>query len=235
MDLPQLDVPYIIVDQSKYSRTSIEQMLAHRGFTNVRTTDNCEHALTMMAQEPAEIMIVDWDFDSVSMELFCNAIRDLDHNNDRYTGIIISIADEDEDILLDAFKHDVNDFVCKPIREFELITRINSVLHVVESRRTLEKKLFYIEQLNRLLVQKNVIDPLTQLGNKNYLMRELENQILDVFKRGGGFNLSIIEVVSQKTLDNNAVKIVSQRIRDAIRPSDPLCRIDDSRYAVAKK
>ena len=235
MDLPHLDVSYLIVDSSRFSREALKQILEKRGYHQVRLLDNCESAMESLRETPADILILDWDIESKEPEEFCKAVRHMDNEMDRYTGILIAASDEDEDMLLEAYQNDINDFVIKPVREFELITRVNSVLQVAESRRTTEKKLFYIEQLNRLLVQKNVIDPLTQLGNKNFLMRELKSQMMDVFKRGGGFNLSLIEINSGKSLDNNAVKKVSQRIRNAIRPADPLCRIDDSHFAVVMR
>ncbi|WP_417668883.1 PAS-domain containing protein [Roseibium sp.] len=91
----------------------------------------------------------------------------------------------------------------------------------------------------RVFQRRSQIDPLTGDANESWLLDDAEEVVSDLRLKGGAAALMVLSVgyvdeanALKGPLDDRATLIVAYRLRECIRPSDLLARLDDGRFAV---
>ena len=102
-------------------------------------------------------------------------------------------------------------------------------------------------QENALLVQniasleeRNLVDPLTGLGNTRYLKQKMADSLRQVESRGGALCYLLIGLQGVdelgtrhgKTFYNELLRSVARRLQQLVRPLDVLVSVDDRHFAL---
>lgn len=113
----------LLVDDNEDIRTMLKNILARRGFMNVRTAGNCASARELFLEYRPQLVILDImlpDGDGFSL------MRDIRMESD-IPVLFLSAKDEDNDRLL-GLGLGADDYVTKPFLPDELILRLSAVL-----------------------------------------------------------------------------------------------------------
>ena len=69
------DLSIIIVDDLQFSRIVVKTALKKAGYNGVRMADSATEALTMIEQQPADVVLADWMMPEMNGLELCRKIR----------------------------------------------------------------------------------------------------------------------------------------------------------------
>lgn len=179
----------LIVDDEPINRQVLVNYLALGDF-KVSVCDSGEAALAFVEQHSGvDLVLLDVMMPKLSGYETCRVLRE------RYSTlelpVIFLTARRQTGDLLQAFAAGGNDFLSKPFSRDELLARVKTHLHFLDTHRNLDKKVAEhtsdLKQINqgleqaqselktayRKLEEASFTDPLTGLGNRRYLSRQL--------------------------------------------------------------
>ena len=234
------DLSIIIVDDLQFSRIVVKTALKKAGYDGVRMADSASKALTMMEQQPADVLLADWMMPEMDGLELTHQVRQRDEEKGTYTAIILFTAHEGVDYLVKAFDHGVDDYLCKPPNPLELAARVNAAARVaalqndlLETSRRLQKTIQNLEKMA-------LVDELTGAGNQQFLMQNLSAHLLEASTRSGGVCLALVELRELESITASHGEfivheiLVSQhrRLRRAVRPTDVIARLDNNTFGI---
>jgi len=234
------DLSIIIVDDLQFSRIVVKTALKKAGYNGVRMADSATEALTMIEQQPADVVLADWMMPEMDGLELTERIRQRDEEKGTYTAIILFTAHDGIDYLVKAFDHGVDDYLCKPPNPQELAARVNAAARVSALQNDLLETSRQLENTIKNLEKMALVDELTGAGNERFLIKNLKDHLLEASTRRGGVCLAIVEL---RELDDIAAKygdiiadeiLFSQhrRLRRAVRPTDIVARMNDDTFAI---
>lgn len=235
---PQLSI--LVVDDTKFSSAVIGHTLTQAGYRNIRFAASAMAALEMHAQQPAGIMIADWLMPEMDGLQLTQRIRQNDEQSSHYTYVILLTAREGNNALREAFDRGVDDFISKSAMSEQLLPRIYAADRTsLLINRLLDDNRHLTESL-ALLEDNNLIDPVTGLGNRRYLLQRLDSALRSVDSRGGACSLLLIGLQNLPELDERhsqgvieeLLKGVTRRIQQLLRPCDVITRINNDTFAL---
>lgn len=233
-------LPVLVVDDARFSLAIITRSLTEAGFRDVRYADSGSAALAMLEERPADIVISDWIMPAMDGLELTRRIRDVDEILDHYTYIMLLSGEEELSVVSQAFAHGVDDFVSKSALRTHLLPRVwaacrtagysNSLL---ASNRSLREQIASLER-------RNMIDPLTGLGNDRFTDRALSDIIRQVASRGGAACALLIALRDYAELAaemepadvNRVVRAAAARLEHLVRPMDVVTRTRPDTFAV---
>ncbi len=234
------DLSIIIVDDLQFSRIVVKTALKKAGYNGVRMASSAAEALTMMEQQPADVLLADWMMPEMDGLELTHHVRQRDEEKGTYTAIILFTAHDGVDYLVEAFDHGVDDYLCKPPDPKELAARVNAAARVaalqndlLETSRQMQKT---IQNMERIAL----VDELTGAGNQQFLIKNLSAHLLEASTRSGGVCLALVELRELESItashgDSITHEIlVSQhrRLRRSVRPTDLVVRLDNNTFGI---
>lgn len=125
MTKKNIRISVLVVEDDKAIVTLLKYNLEKAGFV-VRTTEDGEEALIMIAEERPDIILLDWMLPGMSGITICHKIRSSEH--DSHIPIIMLSARGEENDKVEGLDKGVDDYLVKPFSPKELMARINAVL-----------------------------------------------------------------------------------------------------------
>ncbi len=234
------DLSIIIVDDLQFSRIVVKAALKKAGYSGVRLADCATEALTMIEQQPADVVLADWMMPEMDGLELTHRIRQRDEEKGTYTAIILFTAHDGVEYLVKAFDHGVDDYLCKPPNPKELAARVNAAARVAALQNDLLETSRRMEQVIKSLEKMALVDELTGAGNQNFLMRNLKTHLLEASTRRGGVCLMIVELreleditaTHGKFITNEILISQHRRLRRAVRPTDIVARLDNDIFGI---
>ncbi|WP_437883499.1 response regulator [Pseudomonas sp. LRF_L74] len=238
--MPNPHLSILVVDDAKFSSAIIGRALSQAGYQDVRFANSAAQALQQLEQRPASVLLADWLMPEMDGLELTSRVRQLDETADHYTYTILLTGKEGDNVLIEAFDRGVDDFISKSAMNEQLVPRVYAADRLCG---TLQRLL----QENRLLAssvdsleQRNLVDPLTGLGNFRYLKQKLADSLRQVESRGGAVCYLLIGLQEGLALRNqygNAfygelLHGVARRLQQLVRPLDVLTRIDDTHFGL---
>lgn len=135
----------LIVDDSKYMRFKLRQVLENDGYKVVEA-ENGAQALAVFGQDQPEIILMDCMMPVMDGFTACTRLQELP-GGDRVPVIMITKLDDDKDVDM-AFKAGATDYITKPIHWAVLRHRVRRMLHARHAETSLEQS----EAFNRTLI-----------------------------------------------------------------------------------
>ncbi len=162
---------------------------AHEDKYNIITACSGYEALEMLLKENIDLILLDVMMPDINGFETANLIKA--NKKTKNIPIIFLTAKKDDETIQDAFKYGV-DYLSKPYDEFELFTRIEVQLKLVQAHKDLEEEIFINQAI--LNSQKNIIF----IQDDNGIVRANQSfldffQVLDV-KEFNSTNSSIAEL-----------------------------------------
>lgn len=238
MPNPQLSI--LVVDDAKFSSVMIGRALAKAGYEDIRFANSASAALQLIEQRPANVLLADWLMPEMDGLELTARVRQQDEMSDHYTYIILLTGRDGDDVLNIAFDRGVDDFIGKSVMNEQLVPRVyaadrlcGSLQRLMQENRRLTENLANLEQ-------RNLIDPVTGLGNKRYLKQKLVDSLRQIESRGGALCYLLIGLPEVATLrqrygapyHQELMRSVARRLQQLVRPLDTLAALDDNHFAL---
>jgi len=238
--MPIKDISIIIVDDLQFSRIVVKTALKKAGYDGVRMADSATEALKMLRDQPADVVLADWMMPEMDGLELTDQIRQRDEDNGTYTAIILFTANEDIELLVRAFEHGVDDYLRKPPNPHELAARVNAAARIASMQNDLLETSRQMQETIKHLEEVAMIDPLTNAGNRRFLMSTLISHLLEASSRKGGVCLALFDIDQLTEIHDNSNKLITdevligmhRRLRRLVRPTDAIARLDNDSFAV---
>jgi diguanylate cyclase (GGDEF)-like protein len=147
-----------------------------------------------------------------------------------------------------AFALGATDFVSKPLRQFELLTRSRSALRLrqeIMRRKSRESELLEVtrqlSELNTMLTRLSYVDGLTGVSNRRFFDRALEQEWKRAARCKGSISLILLDVDYFKKYNDtyghlsgdDCLQEVASAIKNALkRPGDVLARVGGEEFGI---
>ena len=182
----------------------------------INTRDKLQkEAIEKLDNDQYDIALVDIQLSNGNGFSVCSAIKE------RGTmPVIFLTASDDEYSVVAGLDMGADDYISKPFRPRELLSRINSVLRRTKNTQNIISYLDLVVDTNQATVSKN---------GKEILLSAMEYKLLLVFLRNKGIVLSrrrLLEILWDTTgefINDNTLTVYMKRLRDKIEtnPQEP--------------
>jgi diguanylate cyclase (GGDEF)-like protein len=234
------DLSIIIVDDLQFSRIVVKTALKKAGYDGVRMADSASQALSMLQEQPADVVLADWMMPEMDGLELTDRIRQRDEESGTYTAIILFTANEDINLLVRAFEHGVDDYLRKPPNPHELAARVNAAARIALMQNDLLETSRQMEETIRHLEEVAMIDTLTGAGNRRFMMSQLKSHLLEASSRKGGVCLALVELNNMgrirmeqgPAVADELLVGIQRRLRRIVRPTDAISRLENDVFAV---
>ncbi len=231
----------LIVDDAKFSSAIVKKTLTVDGYTDIRVAENAIDALSMLNERNANILIADWLLPGMDGLALTQLVRELNRRKNNFTYVILLTAKEDSKDLKTAFEKGVDDFIGKTSIKTQLLPRINAADRISSFHNSLLQRELTLKEQFRGLALMNRIDPITGIGNRQFLEQQLSRYLKQGKVRNGNVGLLLcrldnLEEISRQhgeMLKNNVLKMACDRLQESGRPLDDIARIDENTIALA--
>lgn len=238
--MPNPHLSILVVDDAKFSSAMIGRALSQAGYQDVRFASSAAEALGQLEQRPASVLLADWLMPEIDGLELTARVRQLDEMADHYTYVILLTGKEGENVLGEAFDRGVDDFISKAAMNEQLVPRVyaadrlcNTLQRLLHENRLLTRSIASLER-------RNLVDPLTGLGNPRYLRQKLADSLRQVESRGGALCYLLIGLQEAGELrrqygerfHNELLHGVARRLQQLVRPLDVLTRLDDDHFGL---
>lgn len=238
MPNPQLSI--LVVDDAKFSSAMIGRALSQAGYQDVRFANSAAEALRQLEKRPASVLLADWLMPEMDGLELTGRVRQLDETAEHYTYVILLTGKEGENVLAEAFDRGVDDFISKSSMNEQLVPRVYAADRLCNTLQRLLNENRMLTQNIASLEQRNLVDPLTGLGNPRYLQQKLGDCIRQVESRGGALCYLLIGLQEGEALRrqygngfwNEVLHGVARRLQQLVRPLDVLTRVDETHFGI---
>lgn len=238
--MPNPHLSILVVDDAKFSSAMIGRALSQVGYQDLRFANSAAEALRLLEQRPASVLLADWLMPEMDGLELTGRVRQLDEMADHYTYVMLLTGKEGENVLSEAFDRGVDDFVSKTAMNEQLVPRVFAADRLCNTLQRLLQENGLLRQNIASLEQRNLIDPLTGLGNPRYLRQKLLDSLRQIESRGGALCYLLIGLQGAGELlqkygsgfYDELLHGVARRLQQLVRPLDVLVRLDDSHFAL---
>lgn len=238
--MPNPHLSILVVDDAKFSSAMIGRALSQAGYQDLRFASSAAEAIKLLDERPASVLLADWLMPEMNGLELTVQVRQFDEMAHHYTYVILLTGKEGDNVLSEAFDSGVDDFISKAAMNEQLVPRVFAADRLCN---TLQRLLLENRMLTANVVcleKRNLIDPLTGLGNSRYLHQKMLDSLRQVESRGGALCYLLIGLQDMPalpqhngdTLYNDLLQNVARRLQQLVRPLDVLVRLDDSHFAL---
>lgn len=238
--MPNPHLSILVVDDAKFSSAMIGRALTQAGYQDVRFASSAVEALAQLEQRPASVLLADWLMPEIDGLELTSRVRQLDEMADHYTYIILLTGKEGENVLGEAFDRGVDDFISKAAMNEQLVPRVYAADRLCNTLQRLLQENRMLTQSIASLERRNLVDPLTGLGNPRYLRQKMADSLRQVESRGGALCYLLIGLQEANELRskhgerfyNELIHGIARRLQQLVRPLDVLTRLDDHHFGL---
>lgn len=234
------DTRILVVDDTRFSATLVTRALEQAGYRDIRHANSASEALSVLAEQPAQIVIADWMMPDIDGLALTRRLRQMDEAHNRYTYVILLTAREEQNALRQAFDEGVDDFVPKSGMAAQLLPRVFAADRLVAMQnRILADNQRLLDAMSKMQKQ-TLIDPLTGFGNQGYARRRLHDALRHAHARGGAASLLLCRIEKLEALQqqlgarlcDQLLLAFSRRLKQMVRPLDILARLTPDTFAL---
>ncbi|UAW97626.1 diguanylate cyclase [Halopseudomonas nanhaiensis] len=238
MPNPQLSI--MVVDDTKFSSAVIGHNLTQAGYADIRFASSAMDALTMHEQRPASVMVADWLMPEMDGLELTTRVRQADEQSGHYTYVVLLTAREGDNVLGEAFDRGVDDFISKSSMNEQLLPRIFAADRTTQLINRLLDENRLLASNNAQLESHNMVDSLTALGNRRYLVQRLEDAIRSIDTRGGACCVLVLGVQNLdemggrfgEAVQTELLRGIARRLQQLVRPTDVIARVGSNTFAI---
>lgn len=219
----------LVVDDDISSLLVVQAMVRALGHICHTAVDG-DDAWRAYGYHRPDVIISDWEMPGLSGSELCQAVRNQDL--DRYTYIIVLSSHDSPEDTVKGMCAGADDYLVKPLHLADLRARLIAAERVTTLHSQLDIQRDALKSLNRELTTAASIDPLTCLGNRRSLDRELEVLAPRVKRYGHSYCMSLVDIDYFKSFNDNyghpagdqALSAVATQLRGQARTGDSLYR-----------
>lgn len=197
---PALSEPLrvLAVDADPLSRRLLVRHLEGAGH-RVLTAAGGREALALALENNPQVVISDRQMAEMGGLDLCHALRRYESGRGMY--FVLLTGDGDEDGVVEAFEAGVDDYVQKPFRPKVLLARVRGARRVValqeqveRDKKTQREQVARMAVLTRQLRAASMTDVLTDMPNRRYAMKRLEEEWARCSRSGHPLSLVLLDV-----------------------------------------
>jgi two-component system, cell cycle response regulator len=222
----------LIVDDSRIVRTTIARLI--RASFDVREEANGESGWKAIVSNPS-IVVVFSDIQMPELDGFglLERIRGSKEERIRSLPVIMISGDEDDATKKRAREAGANDFIAKTTDGTEILSRIDNLLHLMETKQQLSE--------NRQAIEQTVTrDPLTDTFTPHYLVTEGGKHYSHARRHGGPLSVLVFRIdtydeIVQKVGKNVADQLlarIAKQVMGTLRAEDSMGRTGEAAFTV---
>ena len=178
-------LPVLVVDDARFSRMIITKSLTEAGFRDVRYAASGPEALELLEKRPADLLISDWIMPGMSGLELTKRVREMDEIAEHFTYVLLLSGQEEISVVNEAFRQGVDDYVSKSALRTHLLPRVWAACRTADYNNELLAKNRELRGQIAGLERRNMIDPLTGVGNRLFTDRALSDILRQVASPGG--------------------------------------------------
>lgn len=216
----------LFVDDSKTVRQLAQKILSEKYSVQV-CNDGDEAWATLRATLSIKIVFTDIQMKGMDGTGLLKNIRE--SNNSRIAAmpvIMITGTADTEATMRKVFELGATDFIAKPFKSMDLLSRAYSYIKLSEQVNNLEQRLG--------------LDKLTGLANKVSMRQHAVKFLASAHRHNTEFSISYLEVVEfdevvyahGNRIAAQILSAVASRLESKVRSEDVACRIDTSKFAI---
>ncbi len=234
----------LVVEDDATTLMLLEATLQAAGHSVVSARNGVE-ALSLIAQQPPQLVVSDWLMPEMDGLTLCRHLR----ANDAWRNIymVILTAQENPDRLIEAFEAGVDDYLVKPISPKIFFARLRAAQRVIQmqaeladDREQLQRLANELTAANQRLQQLALTDVLTGLPNRRAAMQRLEQEWSSTRRNHRPLVCMIVDIDHFKSINDKfghpvgdlALKNTAQMLRQAARAQDLVCRFGGEEFLV---
>ena len=122
------NLSFLVVDDNDHMRRLIVSLLKAMGVRRTREAEDGAHALNVLKQFDADMIIVDWNMEPVDGLEFAKRVRTSDDSPNIYVPLIMLTGHTDASKVFQARDAGVNEFLAKPVSAKKLYLRIKAII-----------------------------------------------------------------------------------------------------------
>ena len=170
----------LVVDDLAQNLRLLDAVLSPRGY-EVSTAESGEEALSLLADHPPDLILLDILMPGIDGYEVCRRIRQ--DPATAFLPVVMITASGDEQKVL-AIEAGADDFIAKPFDQAELLARVASLLRVKRYHDTIEQQSAELAEWNREL-EERVAAQVEELERVGRLRRFLSPQLADLIVSSG--------------------------------------------------
>lgn len=242
--MPRNGLRILAVDDAPVSLRLLVHHLTQDGHTVIQARDGRE-ALALAMSDPPQLVVSDWMMPEMDGVALCKALRRTSVGRGMY--VLILTAREDEERIVEAFDAGADDYVVKPFNPKILLARVRAGQRMIELREQVEfdrrdraKKLAEMGVLNRKLRAAAYTDPLTELPNRRYAMKRIDQDLSNAQRSGGAMSVMMLDIDHFKRVNDEhghdvgdfVLRETANTLRRTCRRGDVVCRLGGEEFLV---
>jgi len=213
----------LVVDDDPDIRQMYVHFLDMAGF-DVCCVENGLKAISKIHQYQPDFVITDWNMPEINGIQLCQTLRRMPL--DRYLYVLLVTSQDKLSDYVSGIAAGADDFLSKPIRIGELLSRLQAGTRFLELD-------FHLREIGRL-------DSLTGLYNRNFFTDILQHLWSFAVRHQRPLSCVMLEVDLFRQIDDQyghinsgqVLKAISRIIQKICRGSDYLCRYEDAKFCI---
>lgn len=241
---PETGMRILAVDDDPMTLRLLERMLTKAGH-HVTTATGGTDALRLALQVNPQIVLSDWMMPDMDGLELCKALRRIEHGRNMY--FLLFSGRDDEKRIVEAFDCGIDDFVPKPFNERLLVARLKGGQRIVrlqeqveDHRKRVRSQAAELGMMNRKLRAVALTDVLTQLPNRRYAMKRLEQQWAASLRGDRPLSVIMLDIDHFKLVNDNhghdvgdiVLKETARAMKGATRDEEEPCRLGGEEFLV---
>ncbi|MCK6447696.1 MAG: diguanylate cyclase [Planctomycetes bacterium] len=234
----------LAVDDEPISLRLLVHHLTRDGH-NVMTATNGREALALALTHNPQMVVTDWMMPELDGVDVCRALRRSTEGVAMY--ILLLTGREEEDRIVEAFEAGADEYVNKPFNPRVLLARVRAGQRMIELREQVERdkqerarQLAEMAVLNRRLQTAALTDVLTELPNRRYAMKRLEQELHTTRSTSQPLTVIMIDIDRFKSINDQfghdvgdvVLRETAMSLRKSVRRGDVVCRLGGEEFLV---
>lgn len=222
----------LIAEEDTVTRLILKHWILRWGYEIVVVENGIDAWKVLDAQEPPEVVILDWDLPGVDGIELCRKLRDKSRSYYDYNLMITGRTDEAD--LVHALESGADDCIGKPFGELELRARLLVASRIL----ALQNELIHAREELRM---QSMRDGLTGLWNRMAFLDLLKRELARAGRAGGQTGLLLIDLDHFKHTNDTyghptgdlVLKETARRLRQSVRSYDFVGRYGGEEFLIA--
>ena len=226
----------LLVEDSPTQALEISEAIKSRGFEVVSKLNGVE-ALKYLKdniENLPDLIITDIVMPEMNGYEFCRIAKETYPD----TFVIVLTIKKTNTEIQKAFDAGAIEFIGKPLHKSELIMRIRNVLKIKETYAAIKNTTNDLAKTNDMLEKLTIVDEMTKLFSRRFLIKDLHHKIYDSKRYGFFFSAVMFNIDDFKAVNNNfghkygdeVLNKIAQKILFGTRETDILGRFEGDTF-----
>jgi two-component system cell cycle response regulator len=234
----------LAVDDDPKQLRLLSHHLRKKGY-EVITAENGEDALKKTVEFNPQIVVTDWMMPGMNGLELCKVLRKTESGRSLY--VLILTAREDEERIVEAFNAGADDYVSKPFTTKILLARVSAGQRLIKLQSQVDsdklnrmKQVAEMGRLTRKLRTAALTDVLTELPNRRYAMKRLEQEWENAQRSNRPLSVIMVDIdffkkvndVYGHDIGDVVLRETAHVLRAKTRRGDVVCRLGGEEFLV---